>query len=125
MVRTNLDGARVLVVEDEVLISMMLVDMLEQIGCVAVGPAATIGEATPIVEEGAFDVAVLDVHVDGCSIYDLADRVREKGIPLVIASGSGADGLPERFRNAVLLPKPYSLPALEAALVRARLETVA
>ena len=124
MTEPDLKGARVLVVEDEVLISMMLTDMLEQLGCETVGPAATIGEATPIVAAAAFDIAVLDVHVDGCSIYDLADRIRGCAIPLVIASGSGSDSLPERFRDAVLLPKPYSLPALETALKRARLETV-
>ncbi len=122
MVEGVLDGASVLVVEDEMLISMMLTDMLEQLGCTAIGPAVTLGEAWPLFEAGAFDAAVLDVHVDGREIYDLADAVRARRIPLVIATGSGADSLPERFRNAVLLPKPYSLPALDAALRRAGLE---
>lgn len=120
-----IDGMRVLVVEDEMLISLMLTDMLEQLGCSAVGPAATLGEAWPLVEAQAYDCAVLDVHVDGQSVYDLADAVSARGCPVVIASGSGSDALPERFRNAILLPKPYSVTALEAALVRARAGTAA
>jgi len=120
-----IDGMRVLVVEDEMLISLMLTDMLEQLGCSAVGPAATLGEAWPLVEAQAYDCAVLDVHVDGQSVYDLADAVSARGCPVVIASGSGSDALPERFRNAILLPKPYSVTALEAALVRAHAGTAA
>ena len=116
----EISGTRVLVVEDEVLISMMLVDMLEQLECVPVGPAATIGDARPLVAAGAYDVAVLDVHVDGASVFDLADEVVAKGVPVIIASGSGSDAIPQRFRGIGLLPKPYTLPALEAALREAR-----
>lgn len=125
MTNGSLNGARVLVVEDEVLISLMLSDMLEQLGCVVLGPVATIPEAQPIVDAGTFDIGVLDVHVDGCEIYDLADRVVAHGIPLVIASGSGSDALPDRFKTATLLPKPYGLPALESALYAARAKTAA
>ncbi len=121
MKQGQLFGTRVLVVEDEVLISMLLTDMLEQLDCETVGPAATIDEAWSLVEAARFDIAVLDIHVDGASIFEVADRVRARGIPLVIASGSGTDALPDRFRDANLLPKPYTLPALDAALKRALL----
>ena len=121
---SEIAGTRVLVVEDEELIAMLLVDMLDQLGCVAVGPAATIAEADKLADARGFDAAVLDVHVDGRSIYDLADRLRQEGVPLVIASGSGADALPERLRDCVMLPKPYTITALEEALQRARLDRV-
>jgi DNA-binding response OmpR family regulator len=120
MDRTEFSGTRVLVVEDEVLISMMLVDMIEQLDCVTVGPAATIGDARPLVSAGEYDVAVLDIHVDGASVFELADQVVAKGVPVIIASGSGSDAIPDRFRNVGLLPKPYTLPALEASLREAR-----
>lgn len=116
---------RVLVIEDEVLISMLLGDMLEQLGCTVVGPAATIEEGWPLVEAGGFDVAVLDVHLAGVLIFPLGEALMDRGVPIIVATGSGADGLPPRFQDVTLLPKPYSLPALEAALARVRARTAA
>jgi len=120
MEASALKGLRVLVVEDEVLISIMLVDMLEQLGCAVIGPAATLDEAWPLVDANGLDVALIDVHLAGVPVFPLGERLLDHGIPVVVATGSGADGLPPRFQDAVLLPKPYSLPALEAALRRAR-----
>lgn len=112
----SITGARVLIVEDEELISMMLSDMLETLGATAIGPFASLREAEPVAAAGAFDVAILDVHVGGQEVFPLADRLRAAGMPYVIASGSAGDTLPPAHRDAVQLPKPYALPALEAAL---------
>lgn len=116
----QLGGLRVLVIEDEELISLLLGDMLEQMGCVVIGPAATIEEAWPLVRAGGFDVAVIDVHLAGVPAFPLGEALMDMGVPVIVATGSGADGLPPRFQDATLLPKPYSFPALEAALGRAR-----
>lgn len=116
----RLEGLRVLVVEDEELISMLLVDMLDQLGCVPIGPAASLDEAWPLVDAGKFDVALIDVHLAGVQVFPLGERLLDDGVPIIVATGSGADGLPSRFQDVTLLPKPYAFPALEAALVRAR-----
>ena len=120
MEASALKGLRVLVVEDEALISIMLVDMLEQLGCAVIGPAATLDEAWPLVDARSFDVALIDVHLAGVPVFPLGERLLDDGIPIIIATGSGADRLPPRFQDSTLLPKPYSLYALEAALGLAR-----
>jgi len=119
------DGLSVLVVEDEELISLLLGDMLEQLGCTAIGPAATLEEGWSLLERGGFDVAIIDVHLAGVPVFPLGEALLAKGVPVIVATGSGADGLPAGFKDATLLPKPYSLAALEAALGRARVNIAA
>lgn len=113
----NLGGARVLIVEDEELISLVLQDMVEMLGCVVAGVAGTVEEARPLAANaGAYDIAILDVHLAGDPAYPIADAVVAADRPLVFATGSGRDGLPARFAGTTLLAKPYALPALEEAL---------
>lgn len=119
MTNTVLNGCRVLVVEDEALIGLVLEDILETLGCVIVANAATLAEAAPTVETGAFDVGILDVHVSGEAVYPLADALVALGKPIVFATGATADSLPERFRGAIVLEKPYTFAMVENVLTRA------
>lgn len=108
-----------LIVEDEVLIGIVLEDILDLLGCSVAANAATIADAERSLDFNAFDVAILDVHVSGEPVYPLADRIAERGLPIVFATGAAADTLPERFRGCQVLEKPYAFPGVEAALTRA------
>ena len=119
MSNVALTGCRVLVVEDEVLIGMVLEDILDMLGCVVAGTAATMDEARRLVDAGAFDVAILDVNIGSDPIFPLADEVLARGVPIVFATGSLPDSLPERFRGCPVLEKPYVYAGVEAALGRA------
>lgn len=120
----DLEGLNVLAVEDETLVAMLLEHMLTALGCNVVGPVLRIARAEEIMASGQLlDAAVLDVNIGGERIFGIAERLLGRGVPLVFATGYGADVLPELFRNCELLPKPYQQEdvarALKAAL-RAR-----
>ena len=119
MSNVALTGCRVLVVEDEVLIGMVLEDILDMLGCVLTGSAATMDEAWRLVEAHEFDIAILDVNIGSDPIFPLADLVRERGVPVIFATGSLPDSLPERFADCAVLEKPYVYAGVEAALGRA------
>ena len=113
-----LTGCRVLVVEDEALIGLVLEDILETLGCVVAANAATLVEASPTVDAAAFDVAILDVHVSGEAVFPLADRVIAAGKSVVFATGATADSIPPRFAGSSLLKKPYTFDMVEAVLLK-------
>ena len=109
---------RVLIVEDEVLIGIVLEDMLDMLGCVVVGNAASLDDAgTQIDVLGAdgFDCAVLDVNLGADPVFPIADRIAALGKRIVFATGSHPDSLPDRFAAFPVLEKPYAVAAVEAA----------
>jgi CheY-like chemotaxis protein len=112
----NLSGARVLVVEDEMMVSMLLEDMLADIGCTSVGPATRVETALKLIEQGGFDIAILDVNLNGDETYPLAEALAARAIPFVFASGYGADGLREKYRRIPSLRKPFQQCELEQIL---------
>jgi CheY-like chemotaxis protein len=103
----KLEGLRVLVVEDEMMVSMLIEDMLSDLGCIVVGPAARLDEAVELVNAGGIDCAVLDVNLGGQPIFPLADLLREKGWPFAFATGYGDAGLREVDRGSPVLQKPF------------------
>lgn len=110
----------ILVVEDEPLIAMMLEDFLESLGHEVRVTCETIECALDAIEDGGFDVAILDVNLKGESVWPVAHKLREKNIPFVIATGGHVEPPPPEFANAPVIEKPYTVdrvtPALEAAL---------
>ena len=88
-----LKGARVLVVEDEAAISMLLEDMLLDFGCEIVGPAARLTTALEMAQRETFAVAILDVHVAGEPIYPVAEAIVERDLPPVFSTGHGGAGI--------------------------------
>lgn len=109
---------RVLVVEDEVLIGIVLEDILDMLGHVVVGNAATLEDAERIAGDEQFDLAILDVNVDGREVYEFAERLHSAGTPIIFATGSHRDSLPPRFRDGAVLEKPYAFSGVEAALAK-------
>ena len=110
----TLDGRRnsVLVVEDEVMIRMMVVDMLEQLGYHIAAEAGDIDEAVRLANSTEFDLAILDVNVNGRLISPVAEAVEGRNLPFVFATGYGVQGLPEKYRSRPLLQKPFQLETL-------------
>jgi CheY-like chemotaxis protein len=98
---------KVLVVEDEALVSMLVEDMLTDLGCLVVGPAAELEEALRLATTGEIDAALLDVNLGGRPIFPVADALRERGVPFAFASGYGEAGLSEGHKGATVLQKPF------------------
>ena len=112
----GLAGLKVLVVEDEPAISMLLEDMLDDLGCRVVGPAANIAEALTLAADEEIDLAVLDVNVGGKPIYPVVETLVARNIGLVFSTGYGSGGIDERFRDRPVLPKPFGQVDLERRL---------
>lgn len=108
-----------LVVEDEALIALVLQDMLEEFGCEVVGPAATVDEARAFSETPLFDLAILDVRLNGDVVFPVAERIAAGGRPIIIATGGGGDDLPATLRPSSVLTKPYAAEAVEQAVLKA------
>ena len=90
---------RVLVVEDEYLIRMLLEDMLADLGYAVAAAVGTIPEARALAATGDFSAAVLDVNLDGQEIFPVADILKERGLPFVFVTGYGERSLPELYRD--------------------------
>ena len=103
----DLSGLRVLVVEDEMMVSMLIEDMLTDLGCIVVGPAARLDEAIALAESEQIDCAVLDVNLGGQPIFPLADILRAKGAPFAFATGYGDAGLRDVDKGSLVLQKPF------------------
>jgi CheY-like chemotaxis protein len=103
----NLAGLKVLVVEDEMMVSMLIEDMLTDLGCTVVGPASRLEEAIQLVRDADLDCAVLDVNLGGQPIFPLADILREKGAPFAFATGYGDAGLRDIDKGSPVLQKPF------------------
>jgi CheY-like chemotaxis protein len=105
---TEFTGVRVLVVEDEGLVAMMIERMLETLGCEIVSSEARIPQALAIAATAEIDFAVLDVNVNGEPIFPVAEVLRERRIPFLFSTGYGASGLPEELSGYHVLNKPFS-----------------
>ena len=112
----TLSALKVLVVEDEALVSMLVEDMLSDLGCVVVGPAAELEEALRLAGSADIDAALLDVNLGGRPIFQVADALRERGVPFAFASGYGEAGLNEAHRGTPVLQKPFRQGDLERVL---------
>jgi CheY-like chemotaxis protein len=118
---SGLNGKRVLVVEDEALVSMLIESMIEDFGGIVAGPFMHVAPAVAYVTEHAdeFDIAILDVNVSGERSFPIAEALSEKGKPFVYSTGYDERGLEERWRSFPSVRKPFSSSDLEGTLVRA------
>jgi CheY-like chemotaxis protein len=109
-------GKRILVVEDELMIRMLLQDMLVDLGYTLAGEAGRIDEALTLARQTEFDVAILDVNLNGQPISPVVEVLLERGLPFVFATGYGQRGVPEPYRKTPTLQKPFQADALAQAL---------
>src|SRR5258705_6556014 len=110
------DAKRVLIVEDDVMIRMLIEDMLVDLGFAVAGQAAKVYEALAAVKNTDIDVAILDVNLSGETTGPVAEALAAQGTPFVFATGYGEHGLPEQFRDRPLLEKPFHLDGLKRML---------
>jgi DNA-binding NtrC family response regulator len=103
-----LSGCRVLVVEDEVLVSWALEDMLAAWGCQVVGPAVRVNQGLALVAAGSIDAALLDVNLNGEKSYPIADALTARRVPFAFSTGYNKDTMPNEYRDLPMLQKPYS-----------------
>ncbi|WP_431299218.1 response regulator [Tabrizicola sp. BL-A-41-H6] len=113
-----LANRRVLVVEDEFLISAMLCDMLIAASAEVVGPAANVSAALKLIEENKVDGAILDMNLNGQWIDPVAEALTQLAIPFVFTTGYGANVRSQKF-GARTIEKPYALESVEAELALA------
>lgn len=110
-------SARILIVEDEPLIAMMITDLCEEIGHEVAGTAGSVAGALALVERGGIDAAILDVHLQGNeACWPVADALAERGTPFVIASGGEIEPPPDRHATRPVLAKPFSFKDASRAL---------
>jgi CheY-like chemotaxis protein len=109
-------GKRVLVVEDEPMIRLLLDDMLADLGYTMAAEAGRLDEALAKAKDGAFDVAILDVNLNGQPITPVVEVLVERGVPFVFVSGYARRGIPEMHSQAPLLQKPFQVDGLASAL---------
>jgi CheY-like chemotaxis protein len=117
-------GKRVLVVEDELMIRMLLEGMLTDLGHTVAAEAGSIDEAVTLAKQGEFDIAILDVNLNGKPITPVVEILIARGVPFVFASGYGQRGVPEPYRASPTLQKPFQVEALAQAIDAAALKPV-
>jgi CheY-like chemotaxis protein len=109
-------GRRVLVVEDEFLIRMLLEDMLADLGYEIAAVAGRLEEAAELAKEVECDLAILDVNLDGQDVYPVAELLGKRGIPFIFVTGYGGRGLSDAYRSHPVLQKPFQLEELKKML---------
>jgi PAS domain S-box-containing protein len=109
-------NGRVLLVEDEALVGMMMTDFLRDIGFHVVGPFGRVAEAIDAINCEQLEAAILDINLRGELIYDLADELTGRGVPIVFVTGYGADAVDRRFADFPVLQKPVDSAALRRVL---------
>ncbi|MNS03286.1 two-component response regulator [compost metagenome] len=115
-----LQGRRVLVIEDESLVAMLLETILEDMGCTVVGPESNIDDGLiAATTEASLDAALLDVNVAGREVFPVAEALRARGVPFVFSTGYGEAGLPEHWRGNPTIQKPFTEGAIRDALMKA------
>ena len=114
----ELKGLRVLVVEDEPMLSLALQDMLTDLGCEIAGTAGRLEAALKTSRDLTFDIAVLDINLGGTRVDEVADAIAKRGIPFVFATGYGQEGL-KAHPEAPVVEKPYESTDLERAFQQA------
>ncbi len=118
MTHPGLAGKRVLVVEDEMLVSLLVEDMLADAGCVVIGPFARLPAALTAARVEAVDVALLDVNVAGEMVFPVAYALEERGIPFLFVTGYGQAALPPNRPLWRACAKPFQPQHLTECLAR-------
>lgn len=109
---------RVLIVEDEALIAMLLEEMLADRNYQVVGHAADLAQGCEMARNLSFDAAILDVSLGSEEVFPVAEILRERGIPFIFTTGYGAAGLPHGWAGSPVFTKPYDIGPLTDTIER-------
>ncbi len=111
-----LQGQKILVVDDETIVSFLVEDMLSELGCSDVWCASSVNEALAILDERRPDAAVIDFNLRNESAEAIAERLSAARVPFAFATGYGRSGIPESWAARPVLQKPFRLEALADVL---------
>ena len=114
-----IEGTRIFLVEDEAIIAMMAEDMLEELGCETVATATALAEALDAIETVPFDLALLDINLNGVDSGPVAEKLRASGRPFIFTTGYGSAGRAPAYSDVPLVTKPYRSTDLADAIRRA------
>jgi len=114
-----LRGRRVLIVEDESLLALLLEEMLAEIGCEVVGSADTVAAATEMVEQLRPELTILDVKLGEERSYAVAELLTSRNLPFVFTTGYGDDEVGNNWHGHRILLKPFAQDQLTEALAGA------
>jgi DNA-binding response OmpR family regulator len=106
------------VLEDEPLIAFMVRDWLAELGYETAGPAPSVRSALEIIAASNVDGAILDVSLNGEDCYPVADALLKAGVPIAFATGHGTKGVEPRYKDALMLPKPFGFEAVKGVVRR-------
>jgi CheY-like chemotaxis protein len=112
----DLNGRRILIVEDSPVVAPFAADLLGELGCEVVGPAPNLAAARTLIEEEQFDAALLDVHIRGERVFPLCEMLAAKAVPFVFTSGYADWQMTDKWEARPRLQKPYTLAQVEEAL---------
>ena len=110
---------KVIIVEDEGLVALLLEDMLTGLGYEVVAVAGRLGQAEQVISESPVEIVILDVNLDGEQTYSLARMLSSRGIPFIFATGYGASGLKDEWKSVPTLQKPFRAGDIERAMRQA------
>lgn len=113
----RLAAPRVLVVEDEMTIAMLIEDMVSELAYEVAAVVPRLEDAMRYLDTDTFDLAMLDVHLNGKTVFPFAAELEAREIPFLFATAYGARGVPEEFRGHVILQKPFGPVELRRALM--------
>jgi len=115
--RISISGNRVLIVEDEALVAMVVTESLTTLGCSVVGPFSRCSDAIAAIEIDEIDAAILDVNLDGEMVYPLADLLSKRGVPYIFVTGYGVESIDGRFTHIPVIQKPVERHVLQRIFV--------
>lgn len=114
----RLIAPRVLVVEDEITVALLIEDMVHELAYEVAGIVSRLDDAMRLLDSETFDLAMLDVHLNGKMVFPFAAELEAREIPFLFATAYGARGIPEEFRSHMVLQKPFGPVELRRALVQ-------
>lgn len=105
--RVDLNGKRIVVVEDDFVLATDICRTLRDLGATVLGPAPTPYYAMHLIGRKKIDAAVLDVRLHGATVFEVADMLRDQGVPIIFATATDRASMPGRFQEMPLLEKPF------------------
>jgi CheY-like chemotaxis protein len=108
---------RVLVVEDEITVALLIEDMVSELDYEVAAVVPRLEAAMSLLDSEIFDLALLDVHINGKTVFPFAAELEARDIPFLFATAYGPRGIPQEFRNHLVLQKPFGPVELRRALM--------
>ncbi len=119
MTSSNMDGRKVLLVEDDFIIAMDVAASLEEDGASVIGPASTVPIALDLIGKTEdLDGAILDVNIRDSTSFEIADALQAQGVPFIFVTGYDTSVVPERYAGVSVCQKPFDMALCSSLLFK-------